>query len=367
METFDVVVVGLGVHGSATARELAMRGLRVLGVEQSPETEVWGASCGPARMVREVDVHRPKLTALAIESVARWNELSLGRTTAILRPVTGIFVGIDQPAPGQGLTEHLAPVSPDSPWLIGLTDERRDVLADLRCGLLDAPLGVRALRSEARGAGADLVFGRKAVLTAPSKDGRPVTVRVGSTVVRAEQVLICTGAWAAEGPAWARPDLRVVPAFMQVATWSGGLGGLSPDCFYVFYETGQMFCVIPLVDGQRLQFGHFSLPVDAEDMSAAALARATWLRDSAVLRRYVPNIGHPVRMETVHAAYSFPPADEFALRWLAPGIATLTACSGVGFKYAPSVAARVASVLGQRGEPRGDVVIAHHDESTFGR
>ena len=52
MTTYDAVVLGLGIHGSAAAYELAGRGLDVLGVDRFPPGHRRGSSHGATRMVR---------------------------------------------------------------------------------------------------------------------------------------------------------------------------------------------------------------------------------------------------------------------------------------------------------------------------
>lgn len=42
MEGFDVIVVGLGAHGSSIVYELASKGTRVLGLEQFHPTRMFG-------------------------------------------------------------------------------------------------------------------------------------------------------------------------------------------------------------------------------------------------------------------------------------------------------------------------------------
>ena len=48
----DVIVIGLGAMGSATAYQLASRGVRVLGLEQFDVPHALGSSHGSSRMIR---------------------------------------------------------------------------------------------------------------------------------------------------------------------------------------------------------------------------------------------------------------------------------------------------------------------------
>jgi len=52
MARFDVVVIGLGVMGSAALHRLAARGVRVLGIEQHEPGHDRGSSHGTTRIIR---------------------------------------------------------------------------------------------------------------------------------------------------------------------------------------------------------------------------------------------------------------------------------------------------------------------------
>jgi glycine/D-amino acid oxidase-like deaminating enzyme len=97
--------------------------------------------------------------------------------------------------------------------------------------------------------------------------------------------------------------------------------------------------VVPL--GTGVQFGHFSAPPGASRMRPEELVRETRRRDVAALRRLLPGLGRVRQHSTVQAHYTTPPNDGFVLRRVSPRIATLVACSGVGFKFAPAIARRV--------------------------
>lgn len=77
MEIFDVIVVGLGVHGSATLSYCAEKGLNCLGIEQfsaSPHSE--GSSHGYSRVIRQAYFEDPKYVPLLQRAFVLWNELN---------------------------------------------------------------------------------------------------------------------------------------------------------------------------------------------------------------------------------------------------------------------------------------------------
>ncbi|MGY5060711.1 NAD(P)/FAD-dependent oxidoreductase [Streptomyces sp. 900105755] len=354
MRSIDVVIMGLGVHGSAAARELAARGHRVLGVEPSAARAVTGASRGPLRMLREADPSRPELNALAQESAARWRQRDPAFTgtseAGFFRSAVGVLITPSRDADrwvGRA-GDRLREIAPGDALLAGLALGRdRIAMADDRCALLDAGAAVRSLRSEAAELGAELRFGSRIRLAPepPTGHGR-LRVRVldggdpEGEDVTAERLLVCVGARTRELPAWAGvPGLRIEPAPMQIARFASPPLDPRRPRFHITHEGDDRFCLIPMAGGD-VQFGHFEQPAGVVDPMTASRAR-----DLAALRRYLPGTGPLRRLTTVPACYTAPPAGDFVLRWGTPRTATLVACSGVGFKFAPAVAVRVAAAL----------------------
>ena len=57
--TFDVIIIGLGGMGSATAYQLARRGKRVLGLERYTPAHNLGSSHGKSRIIRQAYFEYP--------------------------------------------------------------------------------------------------------------------------------------------------------------------------------------------------------------------------------------------------------------------------------------------------------------------
>jgi glycine/D-amino acid oxidase-like deaminating enzyme len=323
MRPADLAIVGLGVQGSGAARAFAARGWRVVGIEQSPAGRVRGASSGPFRMVRTNDPARAELAGAAMESISQWRNLSDSRPEPFFRAVPGIFA---EPG-GDSDGVRVAGLAVPAGWT---------VTRHAGCGLLDAQAAVFALRDEAKANGAELLFGKKAILT--GRSGTSVLLRVGDQTVAADSVLFCVGAWTPELPASVRvAGLRVERAYMQVATFAGESGLFGADSFFVLRDGDDRFCVIPLPDGKSVQFGHYSAVSSRDDR--------IWRRDIDALRRFAPDIGKVHRRTTVEACYTTPPDGAFVIRRASARLATLVACSGAGFKYAPAIADQVVAVF----------------------
>ena len=72
---WDVVVIGLGIMGSAAACHLAKRGLRVLGLEQFTPAHDRGSSHGLSRMIRQAYFEHPAYVPLVLRAYELWRDL----------------------------------------------------------------------------------------------------------------------------------------------------------------------------------------------------------------------------------------------------------------------------------------------------
>ena len=98
-ERFDVIVIGLGGMGSASAHHLARRGQRVLGLEQFEPLHAQGSSHGLTRIIRLAYHEHPSYVPLLRRAYELWHELE-ARAGLELLIKTGALEG----GPGDGAT-----------------------------------------------------------------------------------------------------------------------------------------------------------------------------------------------------------------------------------------------------------------------
>ena len=79
MVDVDVVVVGLGAAGSAALHRLALRGRRVLGIEQFTPGHDRGSSHGETRIIRLGYFEHPSYVPLLREAYPLWREIEAAR------------------------------------------------------------------------------------------------------------------------------------------------------------------------------------------------------------------------------------------------------------------------------------------------
>ncbi|HEV3236461.1 MAG TPA: FAD-dependent oxidoreductase, partial [Gemmataceae bacterium] len=74
-KSYDVIVIGVGGMGSATAFELARRGRRVLALEQFTVGHDQGSSHGHTRIIRKAYYEHPDYVPLVQRAYERWYDL----------------------------------------------------------------------------------------------------------------------------------------------------------------------------------------------------------------------------------------------------------------------------------------------------
>ncbi|MGL5857549.1 MAG: N-methyl-L-tryptophan oxidase [Angustibacter sp.] len=91
--TYDVVVVGLGIMGSAALHQLARRGAAVLGVEALGHLNTSGSSHGHTRIYRRAYWEGERYVPLLNRSLDGWGELDDSSHSTITMKTGGLFVG----------------------------------------------------------------------------------------------------------------------------------------------------------------------------------------------------------------------------------------------------------------------------------
>ncbi|MCE9591502.1 MAG: N-methyl-L-tryptophan oxidase [Planctomycetes bacterium] len=92
-DRFDVIVVGVGTMGSATAYQLARRGLRVLGLEQFDIPHTRGAGHGFSRVIRMAYWEHIDYVPLLRRAYEAWREIEADSGQAIMHITGGVYYG----------------------------------------------------------------------------------------------------------------------------------------------------------------------------------------------------------------------------------------------------------------------------------
>ncbi len=279
MQTCDVVVIGAGVHGCATALRLAQAGASVVVAERSvPGAEASSAAAGILSPGVEAQ-HGGPLLELAQDSMRRWPrfaeelqaltgiDLSF-RTNGTLR----IVFGAEEAELWRADLPRLVALGVSTEWLDGAALRAHEpALSTTACGgyffsaeaSLDPKPLARALAIAAAGAGAHFVAGR--VKRIVVEKGRAVGVDHESGRVAAHAVLLAAGAWSSrvEGNGLPADSVRPVRGQMVVLESRRELLSrvvFSPKGYLVPRPDGRILC------GSTMEEAGFEKAVTADGL-----------------------------------------------------------------------------------------------------
>ena len=206
MKTYDVVVVGLGIMGSAAAYSLAKRGVRVLGVDANPPHHALGSSHGPTRATRETYFEAPDYVPLARRSTELWRLLETESGASLLDIKGGLYLapaghplleGVGRAAALHGLALETLDRREGADRFPGFSlPEGWQILGEEGAGILQAPACLDAFRDQARLCGAELRFQQSAVNWRQRAGG--VVVDIGGQQVSAAKIVLALGPWACD-------------------------------------------------------------------------------------------------------------------------------------------------------------------------
>src|ERR1700674_4320809 len=93
-QRYNAIVVGLGAMGSATLCQLALRGWRVLGLEQFSQGHSLGSSHGDSRIIRETYFEHPLYVPLVQRAHELWRELEAATGNSLMTITGGLMIGL---------------------------------------------------------------------------------------------------------------------------------------------------------------------------------------------------------------------------------------------------------------------------------
>jgi sarcosine oxidase len=372
MNSFDVIVIGLGGMGSAAAAHLASRGQKVLGLDRFSPPHDRGSSHGATRVIRQAYFEHPSYVPLLLRSYELWRELERGNSEPLLVLCGGLMMGASESAVVTG--------SLDSARRHGLAHEFLDAreirrrypafwVSDGTVALFEREAGVvfceRAvaahLRRAAR-ASAELHVEEPVIDWQVTPDAG-VVVRTARTSYHADQLVLTPGPWAPDFLADLAIPLRVE---RQVLFWfrpRDGVESFLPDRFPVYvWERGggSLPYGFPSVDGPDggVKVAFYRKP-EAELCAADSVDRR--VRDDdvegirAAVREFLPTLDGELLSATV-CLYTLTPDLHFIIgnHPAHPQVKVAAGFSGHGFKFCTIVGEILADLVMQ-GRTHNDI------------
>ena len=358
----DVIVVGLGAHGSAAAWQLAKRGVSVIGFDAFTPPHTLGSSHGDTRVIRQIYAEHPDYVPIMLRGYEVWRELEAnlaerGKPEELLRIVGGLTVGrpegsgisgVKRSAEAHGMDlEILEPAEIRRRWpqfqprdeMIGAFDSMSGVLFPEKC--------VAAHLSSAINDGAELHYNEPVRRWHP--DGEGVRVFTDHGEYTADQIVFSAGAWNPGFLSKLRLPLRLE---RQVLFWFEPASSAdlfdpenSPNHSWEYKPGSSLYCQPDFGGGVKTAFHHDGEMFD----EPTELDRAVREEDERSLRHAISDIIPQLNGRVVKSAvclYTDTPDRHFLLDWH-PGhknVIICSPCSGHGFKFAAVVGEIVADM-----------------------
>lgn len=93
MEIFDVIVLGLGAHGSSAVYHLSKNNIKVCGIDRFVPPHAFGSSHGESRIIRQAYHESPMYVPQVMEAYTLWNELENISGKKLLLKTGGLILG----------------------------------------------------------------------------------------------------------------------------------------------------------------------------------------------------------------------------------------------------------------------------------
>ena len=348
MNSYDVAVIGAGVHGASVAFHLANRGVRTVVIER---TSPAGGPTGRSSAIVRAYYTNAFLAAVARDSIAMFRDFErhTGRDAGfretgllVLHPpedeatVREVVPRLnDQSIP----TDLLEPQQVVAEWPAFDLDGIAIAAFERDAGYADPVLTTQGLLERGRELGAAIRLGHG--VTAIEPEGSAWTVSTTDASVAAERVLIAAGPWSAPLAAMVGADLPLTVERHIVATfaWSDDTRvpahGDLPNGYYFRPEGDELFLMGPLHPEPNVDPDAFDQRVgtdEAERLGAGVIRRAPALRHATARGGWA-------------SLYDVSPDWQPVIGEIAPGVFVDAGTSGHGFKLTPALGAHIADLL----------------------
>lgn len=369
---YDIIILGLGAMGAATAWQLTTRGKggkRVLGLEQFDFAHSKGSSHGESRIIRLSYFEHPDYVPLLKRAYENWRTLEADAGRQLLHEVGGIYIG---PPEGEFISGSLkAAQRYDLPheqvsheqlrtrYPMLRVPEHMTGLFEPRAGFVLAEATIEACIEKAMSGGADLRSNTP--VREWSADEHGVRVRTDNETFEADQLVICAGTWTSKIVASLGVPLRVTRQAM------GWFQPKHPERFAL-----GAFPVWAMEDGRGgLAYGFPSLPFGRGGVKVArhlpgrpcdpkTIDRAADDVDRAevetIVREILPDEAAPVHSCAV-CMYTMSPDEHFIIDKHPQHDNVTLACgfSGHGFKFVSVIGEILADLAceGSTNQPCG--------------
>ena len=359
--TIDVIVAGLGAHGSSAAYRLAARGASVFGFDRFARGHTLGSSGGLSRIIRLSYYEHPDYVPLLRRAWTLWRELERESGEHLLTETGGLYAGDPsgelvsgalESARRHGLEHEILDTAalrdryPLFEWLDGWQG-----VYERQAGWLAPERSIETHLRLAERSGATLRFEEPVESWESTGEGVRVTTATGS--FDAKQLVIAAGAWESQLAPSLASELSVERNVLFWFEPTAKRDAFARLPIYIVDDTDRIFYGFPYVEGQGVKVAglHFRDKADPDTVDRVA-SPSDEERVRSWLRRRMP-LANGERLDAKVCMYTNTPDAHFIVDHLAdhPNVVVASACSGHGFKFS-SVIGEILADLVLDGETR---------------
>lgn len=346
-QVFDIMVLGLGAHGSSALYHLAGTGRKVIGIDRFAPPHAFGSSHGESRIIRQAYHEDPVYVPFVKAAYPIWKELEQQSGLSLFLQTGGLMLGGPDASVIKGsilsaetygipyevmdarALKDRFPAFRPSEGTVGVLEKEAGILFPERC--------IEAFLDQARLRGASLHLNEKVLAIDPSPDKIRITSDAGVYEVR--RLIVSAGAWLNQ----LLPDLQLPLAVeRQVLYWfrSEEVSRFAPGRMPIYiweYHGGKMFYGIPDIGtGIKMALHHSGRSILPDELSQD-VASAEIAAMQAIASRYLHF--DPVFDRSAVCMYTNTPNERFIIdRHPAyRNLIVASPCSGHGFKFSSIV------------------------------
>ena len=359
MERVDVVVIGAGVMGSATARALGERGVETVLLEQFELGHKRGSSHGPGRIFR-IAYPEPLYVEMAQLSFDLWRGLEAAAGEELLVTTGGIDAGpvanlCAAALDARGVPHELLSPGDAAERFPSISFEGLDpILFQADAGVTRADRTVAAQIRLAESSGVEVRDRTEVVALTPDDDGVEVRTADGPGY-RARVAVVTAGSWA--GPllegAGHRPGLQ--PILQTIAYFAPASPGADEIPTFIEWGSPELvwYALGPagVASGVKLGAHVGGRPIDPSTGPFPPDEHLEHLLAEHIAQRFPGLIPEPLGPET--CLYTMTPDEDFVLDRIGP-LVIGAGFSGHGFKFGPLIGETLAALATGR-EPAFDL------------
>jgi len=232
---YDVIIVGLGAVGSATAYQLSSTGKKVLGIDQFQPPHIFGSSHGDTRITRQAIGEGLHYVPIVLRSHEIWRELESKVNTELFNECGGLIFGTNlknSPAHGSSCFLDVTLTAANAFGIEHQVLEYKEMQKrypqfhyqgteigyfEPGAGFLRPEKCIEAQLKLAKENGVELQLNQKVVSVEPNSNNDGVIVKTSTDTWEAKCAIIAAGAWI--GQLLPQAYKRFFKTYRQVMFW----------------------------------------------------------------------------------------------------------------------------------------------------